>query len=103
MPWGAIIAAILQIVGPLVKKWLEDWLANRLKDVAAKLAPAAGETEADTRALLTAVYKDIPWMQVARWRFVKRLLADIPPAVATGRKLTADQMAGIAAAAKAVG
>lgn len=100
MPWGQVIAAILALVGPLVKKWLEDWLANRLKDAAAKMAAAGGDTEADTRALLTAVYKDIPWLQLGRWRFVKRLLADIPPAVATGRRLTTDQQFAIAAVAK---
>ena len=97
-----IIAAILAVVGPLVAKWLEAWLASRLKDAAWKVPPT-GSTEADARELLTAVYRDIPWIQVGRWRFVRRIMADVPPAVATGRRLTADQQTAIAAAARACG
>lgn len=93
-PVPQIIAAILAVVGPLIAKWLEAWLASRLKDAAWKVPPT-GSTEADARELLTAVYRDIPWIQVGRWRLVRRLIDDIPPAVATGKSLSTEQRAAI--------
>lgn len=37
---AAIILAIVQLFGPIVAKWIQDWLESRLKRAAEQLPPA---------------------------------------------------------------
>lgn len=37
MGWAAVIIAILQILGPYILKWLEEWLSHRLSEASKTL------------------------------------------------------------------
>ena len=105
MNWAGIIAAILELVGPLLAKWLKEWLDKLLNRVAARLGPlsAAGPVgrEMAARELLAAARGELWWFQFARRRLLARLAETVPPAVAEGRPLlpAADALAVSQAAA----
>jgi hypothetical protein len=99
MSWLTIVAALIELVGPLVKKWLENRLRNDLDRARAAMGDPSGVAEADAEALLREVYRKIPWLQFTYWRWVGKLIKELPPAVAQGRQLSHNVRAAISAAA----
>jgi hypothetical protein len=71
MGWAAIIAAIIELFGPLLKEWLQKWLESRLKKAAERINVADfGDDERMAKmALLTRAIEDTP-----RYMFARRLL-----------------------------
>lgn len=101
MNWSGIIAAVLAVVGPLLKRWLADWLDGLLKRVAVQMRSfPTGATAADARALLEAAYRELWWFQLPKRRLLATLIEAVPPAVVAGRLPDAQRAAVAALAAK---
>lgn len=84
MGWSAVIAAILQVVGPLVAERLKKWLDDRLKAVTAGRGGDVEVGAAATADLLAEVYAGLWFLESRKKRFVKSLQAVAPAAVARG-------------------
>jgi hypothetical protein len=71
MGWAAIIAAIIELFGPMLKEWLQKWLESRLKKAAERINVADFGTDerAAKVALLNVAIADTP-----RFMFARRLL-----------------------------
>lgn len=100
--WGPILAALLSVLGPIIKKWLEDRLKAKAAEFEADRKPRAGD-EPDAAALLRAVRAETWFFQVARRRFLDRAIADVPPAVAGRVPLAAWKRAELEQLAAAAG
>lgn len=103
MSWAAVIAAILEIIGPVIAEWLKRWLEDRLNRAATRLPPPGnlpgGEGEA-RRTLLSAALDGLPRTAFARRTFLRVLLSlpvDRPP---TALEMAALGDAGAAAEAE---
>lgn len=70
MGWQAIIAAILQAVGPLLVEWLKKWLESLLNRSAANL-PAGTES---AHALLTEAFQSTPRLAFGRRALLRMML-----------------------------
>jgi len=85
MGWFSIVAAILELLGPLLQSWLKDCTEERLANAAAELPPAdtyGSEGEA-AAALFDKAIADLP-----RLAFVRRAALRKAKAVAVqGKKL----------------
>lgn len=106
---AAIIAAILQIVGPILGDLLKSWLDKLLKRAEVKLAATgftASETKMDdgARRLLEQALDMTPKLRVFRRALLRSMIAEVPPLVAAGAKklpkATANELQALAANAE---
>jgi hypothetical protein len=96
MGWASIVAAIMAVLGPLLRKWLEDRLRAKAAEFTAK-GLRTGGAELDTAALFWAVHDDLWFFEWRRKRYVRTAIdADVPAAVAGVRALDAKAMAAVA-------
>ena len=75
MSIGAIIAALISVLGPMFVEWLRKWIESRLHKAAEKLPPVesfASEHEARD-ALFDAALKDLPKYAKGRRALLKRM------------------------------
>lgn len=77
MGWAAIIGLLIEILGPILKEWILNWINNHLKRVAASLpAPATFATpQLANDALMDAAISAAPRFAFARrgiLRWMKR-------------------------------
>jgi hypothetical protein len=79
MGWAAIIAAIIELFGPMLKEWLQKWLESRLKKAAERVNVADFGTDerAAKVALLTQAIEDTPRWMPARRMLLRRMKADV--------------------------
>ena len=77
MGWAAIIAALLEFLGPLVQEWIKKCTEERLEEAALDLTPvdSFGGAEAATAALLDAAIADLPRRAFVRRQALRRLKA----------------------------
>ena len=104
MGWAAIISALLSVFGPILIKWIQEWLASRMSEIAASgsLPDIAGLSETDAKvAMLDAVLADLPRHARVRKALIKRMRATVL-AHADGSPVTAaelDEVRGLSDAA----
>lgn len=101
----AIVAVILQIVGPLLAEWLKAWLERLLKRAADQTPKgSAGDTDADrARAVLETALGMTKRRQILRRNLLRHMIAEVPPVVAAGGdKLPKSVAAELAANASSV-
>ena len=73
MGWAAIIAAVIELFGPLIAEWLRKWLDQKLV-MAATLLPSPGGNEAEAREMLfDAALDSLPRFAFARRTFLRTL------------------------------
>lgn len=74
MSWVAIIAAILQVIGPILVEWLRKWLESRLHRAAESLGDmTAFSSEHEARdKMFDAAIKALPKRALARREFLRR-------------------------------
>lgn len=77
MGWAAIISALLSVFGPMLIKWLQEWLASRFAEVAAALPDVATfGTPAEARnALFDGAIASLPRFAFARRALLRRMKA----------------------------
>lgn len=74
MSWAAIIAAILQVLGPILVEWLRKWLDTRLARAAEKLGDTVYASEHEARdAMFDQAIADLPHHAHRRRRLLKRM------------------------------
>jgi hypothetical protein len=95
MGWASIVAAIMAVLGPLLRKWLEDRLRAKAAEFTARGEAMTGPGH-DAADLLQAVRGDLWFFEVRRKRYVDKAIADVPAAVAGTRALDAKAMAAVA-------
>lgn len=78
MGWSAIIAAILQAVGPLLAEWLKKWLDSLLNRAAAEL-----DEEPEPHLLLSKAFELTPRRAFARRALLRTMMRNAS-ALATG-------------------
>ena len=97
MGWAAIIAALIQLLGPIIADWLKKCMESRLRRTANGPAPAesfANEGEAAS-ALIDGVIASLPWyayMRRSALRALKRVAITADGKVRT-EPLTATEIA----------
>lgn len=101
MPWSAVIAAVLQLVGPLISALLKQWLDGKLKEAAAAAGTPSGVQSIDAGQLLARVESSLWFFQRAKLRFVRETRAAVVPALANGRPLFQTEAGAVKAAALA--
>jgi hypothetical protein len=75
MGWASIVALILELVGPLLEKWMAECTADRLESASAELPPAtsfASQGDAAT-ALFDKAIDDLPRFAFVRRRALERM------------------------------
>ena len=80
--WASIILGILQFAGPLIEKWIADWLQSKLNAKAATLPTPVGfgatsDPKPHQIALLKAVRADTWAFQFAKRDAIDALLAKV--------------------------
>jgi len=90
---GAVIAAILGLIGPLIGDLLKRWLERLLNKTAAameaegvKFKAGPDGDQAASKELLTRAYESVPRLRIFRRALLRGMIDDIPPAVASGAK-----------------
>lgn len=75
MGWAAIIAAIMQVFGPLLAEWLQKWLDSLLNKSAARLPTLSSfnTAEAAKGALLDEAISSLPRLAFARRAMLRRM------------------------------
>jgi hypothetical protein len=81
MPWPAIIAAILQLVGPLLSELLKKWLDGQLKAAADRLSPGLHPAVAGAAELLSEVESSLWFWQRGKLRLVRECRAAVVAAL----------------------
>lgn len=73
MGWSAIIAVIIQTLGPVLMEWLKKWLESRLQKAAGKLGEGAGflSESAQQGALFDQAIDDLPRFALVRRMFLR--------------------------------
>lgn len=104
MGWGAIITAILGLVGPILSDLLKRWLDKLLNKVSAEMTVSSQDTEHETQRLLSAALDATPRVRIFRRALLRSMIAEVPAAVATGAKKlpkpTANELQALAANAE---
>jgi hypothetical protein len=79
MGWAAIIAAIIELFGPLLKEWITKWIEGRLKKASERInvADFGDDERAAKVALLTVAIEDLPRWAKARRMLLRRMKADV--------------------------
>ncbi len=96
MGWAAIIAAILEVFGPILASWLKDCSKDKLTDAASSLPdPITFATEgAATAALFDEAISNLPRLAFIRRAALRRMKS---AAIVDGKlrrtPLTADEIA----------
>lgn len=101
MSWAAIIAAILQIFGPLISEWLKKWLESRLVKASKTVGAGADGVDDAARigALMDAALADTPRVAFARRALIRRIRAYATVVIPNPRPLAPEEIADIKAAA----
>jgi uncharacterized protein (DUF305 family) len=86
MGWSAIIAAVLQLVGPLLSDLLKRWLDKLLNKVSAEMTVSSQDAEHETQRLLSAALNATPKVRIFRRALLRSMIAEVPTAVAAGAK-----------------
>lgn len=98
---GAVITAILAVVGPLLSDLLKKWLEKLLNRAAAELGPTTfGGVENQSKALFAKALDLTPRVRIVRRALLRNMLHEVPPVVAVGGKLpraAANEMRAMAA------
>ncbi len=95
MGWAAIIAAIMEIFGPLLSDWLKECTEDRLSNATADLPPV-GEFVSEgaaAYAMFDAAIADLPRFAFIRRRALERMRDRTVEGAAIRRTpLTADEL-----------
>jgi len=77
MNWAAIIAALMEVFGPILQDWLKDCTAERLNRAAAELPPAEtfGSDAAATVAMFDEAIASLPRLAFVRRTGLRRMKA----------------------------
>ncbi len=111
MTWAALIAALIEVFGPILVEWLKRWLEDRLKTAATHLPEPTSfaHHSAPPAALFDKAISLLPPLAFARRTLLRRLRASAvkrADALMSGQAvavLTADERAELREAAGAAG
>lgn len=74
--WIPIIIELVKWLGPILYKWLVEWLAKRMEEAAMRLPDPGtfGSVRESRIALLEEVYESTSWVNFVKKRFAGKVL-----------------------------